>query len=340
MELDLILEPDLSPAAISELGLLAERYGFRGIWTQNYSSARDAFLSLVMLAQNTRRIQVGAVIVCPFEMHPMKITNALLTLNEYAHGRAMVVIGSGGEWPEVMDSPVFKKNYLSRREHVREAIEISKRAIAETELSYEGKAYSALRFSTAWHKEKPPLIYHGACGPKMLCIGAAAADGVMMSDVMPAMFPGRLPALQRELAFRKDAGKFRISNFVAWHVREDLDRSLAEARRELIIRGWLDRDWLQPFLSEADTQFVLDNRWPFLKAWLERTGHIEGVPARITDTLVRELSLAGDYGSLDAQIERLNGFGAAGFTEIALRLHEEPAESIHLIGRKVLPALR
>jgi alkanesulfonate monooxygenase SsuD/methylene tetrahydromethanopterin reductase-like flavin-dependent oxidoreductase (luciferase family) len=269
----------------------------------------------------------------------MKITNALLTLNEYAHGRAMVVIGSGGEWPEVMGSAVFKSNYLSRQEHVREAIEISKRAIAETELSYEGAVYSALRFSTAWHKEKPPLIYHGACGPKMLCVGAAAADGVMMSDVMPAMFPARLPVLKRELVFRQDAGSFRISNFVAWHVREDLKRSLAEARRELIIRGWLDRDWLQPFLSEADTRFVLDNRWPFLKAWLERTGNIEGVPARITDTLVRELSLAGDYGSLEAQTERLNTFGDAGFTEIALRLHEEPADSIHLIGRKVLPGL-
>ena len=35
MELDLILEADLKPDEITELGLLAEGYGFRAIWAQN-----------------------------------------------------------------------------------------------------------------------------------------------------------------------------------------------------------------------------------------------------------------------------------------------------------------
>jgi len=339
MDLDVILEPNLTPDAIMELGLMAERHNFRGIWTQNYSSARDAFMSLIPLARASKRIRVGAVIVCPYEMHPMKIVNATLSLNEYAHGRGMVVIGSGGEWPEVMRSRVFHSSYGDRRANIREALEISKRAITEKSISYEGKAYSALRFSTEWHNETPPLIYHGACGPKMIEAGAGLADGIMMSDVMPAMLAKRLPALNKA----REAGQrdnFLISNFVAWHVRDDRERSYAEARRELIIRGWLDRDWLEPYLSKTETEAILNNRWPFLKAWIERHGNIEVVPPHVTSKLVEELSLAGGPGDIDRHIERLHKFNEAGITEIALRIHEDPAESIELIARRILPALR
>jgi len=339
MDLDLILEPDLRPEQIAELAVLAEQLGFRGIWAQNYSSARDPFMSLVPAASATRRLKLGVVIVCPYEMHPMKITNALLTLNEYAHGRAMIVVGSGGEWPEVMSLPVFHTGYRQRLSNVRESLEIISRSISEKEITYNGSQYSALRFSTAWHTAEPPLIYHGACGPKMLALGASVADGVMMSDVMPAMFPKRLPVIKENLRVRLSANQFRISNFVAWHVRESREQSFAEASRELIIRGWLERDWLEPFLSPDETAWVLANRWLFLKAWLGKTGEIEGVPQHITARLVEELSLAGNYGDIDRHVARLNSFAAAGFTEIALRLHEKPDESMRVIAARVLPAI-
>jgi alkanesulfonate monooxygenase SsuD/methylene tetrahydromethanopterin reductase-like flavin-dependent oxidoreductase (luciferase family) len=272
-------------------------------------------------------------------MHPMKITNAALTLNEYAQGRAMVVIGSGGEWPEVMRSPVFHTGYKQRLANVRETLEIVTRSIREGEISYNGSHYSALRFSTAWHNEALPLIYHGACGPQMLAMGATLADGVMMSDVMPAMFDKRLPLLQQNLAGRSTAHEFRISNFVAWHVRASREQSFAEARRELIIRGWLERDWLEPFLSPDETAAVLANRWPFLQAWINRTGVIEGVPEHVSTRLVEGLSLAGDYSDIDRHIQKLRVFAAAGFTEIALRLHEQPADSMRLIAARVLPEI-
>ena len=47
MDLDIILEADLTPEQILELSLLAEEYGFRGIWAQNYARARDAFMTMV-----------------------------------------------------------------------------------------------------------------------------------------------------------------------------------------------------------------------------------------------------------------------------------------------------
>jgi len=336
MELDIILEADLKPSEIKDLGLLAEEYGFRAIWAQNYARARDAFMSLVPLAEASKKIGVGVVIVSPYEMHPLKIANATLTLNEFCGGRALVTIGAGGEWPGVMNVA-----YGKRVKGAREAIEIVKRSITAPAVNYEGDVYHARGFAAPWHHEAPPLIYDGASGPQMLRMAAAVADGVMMSDVHPEMLEARMPLLHQSLVENgRDNDGFRISNFVAWHVKADREESLAEARRELIIRGWLERDWLVPDISAGEAAAILKNKWPFLKAFRERHGDVEGVPQHVLDQLVEGLSLAGDHSDIERHIERLHKFADAGFTEIALRVHDNPSESIRVIGDIVLPAIR
>ena len=77
MDIDIILEPDLDPKQIKELGIKAEEYGVNAIWTSNYFSHWDSFLSLIPLAQATQRIKFGPLAVSPFEMHPLKIANSL-----------------------------------------------------------------------------------------------------------------------------------------------------------------------------------------------------------------------------------------------------------------------
>jgi alkanesulfonate monooxygenase SsuD/methylene tetrahydromethanopterin reductase-like flavin-dependent oxidoreductase (luciferase family) len=336
MELDIILEADLKPAEITELGLLAEKYGFRAIWAQNYARARDAFMSVVPLAEATNSIRVGVVIVSPYEMHPLKIANATMTLNEYCNGRAAVVIGAGGEWPGVLNVP-----YGRRVRGAREAIEIVKGAIREPSLNYKGEVYQARGFAAPWHEVAPPQVYDGASGPQMLRMAAAVADGVMMSDIHPEMFDDRMPLLKAALVARgADAEGFRISNFVAWHVKGDREESFDEARRELIIRGWLERDWLVPYINAEEADAILANKWPFLKAFRERHGNVEGVPQHVLDQLVEGLSLAGDHSDIDRHVARLHKFADAGFTEIALRVHDNPADAIRVIGDNVLPALR
>lgn len=90
MEVDIILEPDLGPSQLVELAQAAERYGIRAIWTSNYFAHWDAFISLVPVAQATKKLRMGALAVSPFEMHPLKIANSLLSLNE---------LSGGGRWP-------------------------------------------------------------------------------------------------------------------------------------------------------------------------------------------------------------------------------------------------
>ena len=61
----------------------------------NYFAHWDPITSLVPLAQSTDRLLMGPLAISPFEMHPLKIVNGLMTLNEIANGRAMLAMGPG-----------------------------------------------------------------------------------------------------------------------------------------------------------------------------------------------------------------------------------------------------
>jgi 5,10-methylenetetrahydromethanopterin reductase len=337
MEFDLILEADVTGAQVRELAVLAEHYGFRGLWTQNYSSSRDAFICLVPAAMATSRIRLGPVVVSPYEMHPIKIANSLMTLNEVSDGRAMIVIGAGGEWPGIMGI-----GHGKRITGCREAIEIVRGAIAGGVLNFDGEVYKARNYRSLWAKgQRPPLVYAGSTGEKMLAMATRVADGTMLSDIALPMLAKPMQLIRAGLAAAGRApDSFRISNFVAWHVKADREASLRESRRELLIRGWLEREWLEAFLSAEETEFVLANRGAFRKAYHARDGVVNGIPADVVQRLVDGLSCAGDLADLDRHVERLRQFRAGGLSEIALRLHDDPADSIRMLGEKVLPRLR
>ncbi len=336
MELDLILEPDLRPDEVKELGLLAERYGFRAIWLQNYARARDAFLTAVPVAMATERLHVGVVVVSPYEMHPLKIANAVATLAEYAGGRACVVVGAGGEWNGVMGI-----DYGKRLTTAREAQQIVIGALSGGSFNFEGEIFHARGFAAPWYQDPRPLIYGGASGEQLLHVVAEHADGVMMSDIQPAMFPHHMPHLRDGLEQAGRSGEdFKISNFLAWHVKADPEDSYRESRRELMIRGWLERPWLEPYLEADAVALVEEHKGAFLQAFRDRSGEVAGVPPDIVQTLVDELSMAGGPDSVDGHIERFKRFAAEGFTEIAVRIHDDPADSIRMLGEQVLPALR
>ena len=67
------------------------------VWTASYLASRDPWSNLVAAAQATSRIGLGAIAVNPYDTHPVRIATGLLTLNEYAQGRARIVVGGGGE---------------------------------------------------------------------------------------------------------------------------------------------------------------------------------------------------------------------------------------------------
>lgn len=130
MDIEIILDPNLTPDQIAELAVVAENGGVRTLWHSNLYSAWDAFIALVPAAMVTSRIRLGVLAVSPYEMHPLKISNAILSLNEIANGRAIIAIGGGGAVISATSAEGVRLNPKKMRivRGVREAVEIVKAA--------------------------------------------------------------------------------------------------------------------------------------------------------------------------------------------------------------------
>src|SRR3954468_4088284 len=105
MRVGVVLDGRRSAAEIAELAHLAEARGFSHVWVGAGARTKDHFVRLAVAAAATRRIQLGAVAVSPFEMHPAQLGLALLTLDEASGGRAAVALGSGGDLTETLGVP-------------------------------------------------------------------------------------------------------------------------------------------------------------------------------------------------------------------------------------------
>jgi alkanesulfonate monooxygenase SsuD/methylene tetrahydromethanopterin reductase-like flavin-dependent oxidoreductase (luciferase family) len=361
MDIDIILECDVNPQQMAELGVEAEKLGIRALWSTNYHQNWDAFISLVPVAQATSKLLIGPLAVSPWEMHPLKMANALLTLNEIAKGRAMVAISGGGGvlgamgWKIAQDAPVWPfrskdkgDRYPERRVRgVRECIEIIQLASSgQMHMAYEGGVFQVVRpFQMDWATSDGPLIYGCCSGPQMIRMGARLADGIQVSDFTVEMMPAAMESVRAGLAKREQpAEDFRIGNFWAWHIKEDREVAMYEARRELIWRGSIVAkmaEELRVFAHDDDeVQLILDNWMNFLKAFWTRSGKIDGVPEDLINRLIAGMSSAGDFGDLDRELERFHQFRDAGLTELSLRLFDDPMDGLRIIGEKVLPALR
>ncbi len=337
MKIDIILEPDVTPDQLKELGLLAERHGINRIWIQNYSAARDGFMSLVPLAIASKKIKIGVMVVSPWEMHPLKMANAVLTLNEYCGGRATLCVGGGAEWNGVMCIPIER-----RVRAVRETVELLKTACRDRVVAnYQGEMYKAGYFTAKWATDEPPLIYAGAGQEQMIRMSTKKADGIVLSDAVPKFAVKALEFVKETLPEREaTVGPFRVSNFWAWHVKEDREAALKECRRELVIRSWLSAHHINSFMSDEDIDFIQANKKAFISAYRDRSGEIKDVPQRIIDELIEGITTTGDLTEMDKHLARLREFKDAGLDELALRLHDDPADAIEMIGEHVVPAMR
>ena len=335
MKIDVILDSRASPQEIADLGALAESYGIGAVWTSSLLDARDPFVNFTALAQNTKTLRFGPIAVNPYDMHPVRITTSLLSLNEIAQGRTNIVIGGGGEALEALKIEPEK-----RVRAVRECIEIIKQANADEALTYEGGLYHVEGYHPHWATASAPHVYAASNMPQMLSMAARTADGIFLSDLTPTLVTNAVKTAKQAQSGRPTSGtEFQFNNFFAWHVYDNAGRGRQEAKQWLALRGLFRRWVITSFLSEDDYDLIDKNLPHFFKALGGDMSALDHIPPPINDELIDNLTLSGDPHHLDPIMEKLEAFKAAGLTEIALRLYANPADSIRLIGTTILPAL-
>jgi alkanesulfonate monooxygenase SsuD/methylene tetrahydromethanopterin reductase-like flavin-dependent oxidoreductase (luciferase family) len=224
--------------------------------------------------------------------------------------------------------------------HLRECLEIVTGVSADTSLNYDGRYYKTWGYKLPWIEQGRPLIYVASNHPQTMRLAARMADGVMTSDFCLPLMRDWIKEIHAALdELDRPRSEFRISNFWAWHIKEDPDAAWREARRELILRGYLGEHYFRSFLSAAELQTMTAHFDDFLEAWKQGSDEIAGVPEELVEKMLRNISFVGGLDAIDAAVQTLREFERAGLTEIALRVHDDPADAIELIGRHVVPAL-
>jgi alkanesulfonate monooxygenase SsuD/methylene tetrahydromethanopterin reductase-like flavin-dependent oxidoreductase (luciferase family) len=336
MKIDVILDAGLPQSEVEQLGAIADELGIHTLWGSAFASRRDPLLTMASLAGTTSRLRLGTMPVSPYEVHPLRIADSLLTFNELAGGRADILIGGLGH----STARVTGLKPDRRLASVRDCVSILKGISAERSVDYVGERYRLTDYCPEWATQPLPGIYVGATGPNMLRMSASIADGTMMSDVPLSRMDEVMAHINRGLEDGcRNRADFTVNNFFAWHIKKDRRASAAEARQGLVWRGLLQEWHIATFLSPDDCDLVAANRPAFLRAFLQGAETIEGVPDRIVDALVDNLTFAGDLAAIDGVIEQLAAFRDAGLDAVALKVHGEPADAIRTIGERLVPEL-
>jgi len=335
VRIDLILQPHHSVAEMTRLGKLAESYGLAAVWVPNNIQSLDPFVSFVPLAQQTTRLRMGPIAVSPFELHPLRMANLLLTLNELAGGRATIVVGGGGGTLEAMG---MKPKRMVRA--VRECVEILKQAASRKPGGYKGEIFPIHWMDTSWVTAPTPPIYVGANGPQMLAMAARVADGIMLSDITPDRVRRCREIIDPILRERGlEPATFPLNNFWAWHVKPSREDAEREARIYLTVRGTIWDPYIHDVVDPEEAKVVLAHSRSFITAYQQRSPDVEGVPDSILKKIVDAGVSASPLARIDREIERLREFAVAGLNQIALCLYDDPEASIRVIGERVIPAL-
>jgi alkanesulfonate monooxygenase SsuD/methylene tetrahydromethanopterin reductase-like flavin-dependent oxidoreductase (luciferase family) len=240
MKTDLLLIPmsarwvDMRAAALA-----AEEAGFDGLWTWDHLRDPDggnagpgvpeAWTVLTALAEVTRRVMLGPLVLNVANRHPGVLANMAATLQTISNGRLMLGIGAGGSrrTPYAVEQAAIGQSVdkdAVRAQRVVDAIALIRRLWA-------GES-GFLRPSPA-----PPIVV-GGFGPRMAEIAGRHGDGFNTQAFHPQLADLVGRAREAHAASGRDASQFIVTVFAGLE-----DRWLkADSRaRQMVERAGVDR---------------------------------------------------------------------------------------------------
>jgi alkanesulfonate monooxygenase SsuD/methylene tetrahydromethanopterin reductase-like flavin-dependent oxidoreductase (luciferase family) len=214
MKTDLLLMPmsaryrDMRAAAVA-----AEEAGFDGLWTWDHLRDPDtdsgpgvpeAWTVLTALAEATRRISLGPLVLNVANRHPGLLANMAATLQAVSGGRLLLGIGAGGSrrTPYAAEQQALGQSVERdevRAQRVVEAIELMRRL-------WSGHA-GFMRPDPA-----PPIIV-GGFGPRMAGIAGRHADGFNTQAMHPKLADLARLARDEHTKSGRDAARFILTVF-------------------------------------------------------------------------------------------------------------------------------
>jgi alkanesulfonate monooxygenase SsuD/methylene tetrahydromethanopterin reductase-like flavin-dependent oxidoreductase (luciferase family) len=239
MKTDVLLIPmSARYAEMRAAALAAEEAGFDGLWTWDHlrdpeapagPGVPEAWTVLTALAEVTRRITLGPLVLNVANRHPGVLANMAATLQTVSGGRLLLGLGAGGSHhtpyaaeQKAMGAEVEPDAVRARR--VGEAIDLMRRL-------WSGD-------SGFLRPEPPPPIIVGGFGPRMAAIAGRHGDGFNTQAMHPQL--GDLVRIAREAhaAAGREASPFSVTVFAGMDERWLKPDSRA---RQMLARVGVDR---------------------------------------------------------------------------------------------------
>src|SRR5262245_24144595 len=157
-------QTDQPLAAYGGLAKAAEDYGFDGVTVYNDMLYQPAWLPLLEMARQTRRVRLGPAAVNPFTCHPINIAANIALIDEASEGRAYLGLARGG-WLDFLNLEPARPVLA-----LREALDCIRHLLSGSKEPYPGQLFSlAGGESFRWpiRRADIPLLL-GSWGPQTI----------------------------------------------------------------------------------------------------------------------------------------------------------------------------
>lgn len=285
-----------------------------------YAPSPSVFLAAV--AQRTKRLKFGPMVYLLPLYHPLRLIDEVCMLDQMSEGRFLYGVGRGISPVEV---GFYGVDFATGMERFREAFEVTRIGLTETELTFHGKYYDFDRVPIVMKPVQQPYpeLWYGTSRPDSIPWAAErGAHIVTLRDTAQARAIINLYKQEwaRNGRAESDLPKMGINRHIVLAETEAAARDTA--RRGY--RPWrqnMERLWAAygvPFPLKAS----LPDEWDALQAH----GHaIAGTPAQVRDYIADQAEKAGaTYFVCDF------AFGTI--------THDEAMRSVELFAGEVMPA--
>jgi alkanesulfonate monooxygenase SsuD/methylene tetrahydromethanopterin reductase-like flavin-dependent oxidoreductase (luciferase family) len=168
----------------------ADESGFEGVWTWDHlrdpagspEGVPEAWTALTGLAEATRRVMLGPLVLNVSNRHPGLLANMAATLQQVSGGRLLLGIGAGGNrrTPYAAEQEALGlavEPDAVRAQRVVEAIAVLRALWSGDGGGFDGRHYRLAHPAGYLRAEPPPPIVVGGFGPRMAGIAGRHGDG-------------------------------------------------------------------------------------------------------------------------------------------------------------------
>jgi alkanesulfonate monooxygenase SsuD/methylene tetrahydromethanopterin reductase-like flavin-dependent oxidoreductase (luciferase family) len=236
-------------AEMRSAAMAAEEAGFDGLWTWDHlrdpdgdpAGVPECLATLAALAEVTKRVTLGPLVLNVSSRHPGLLANMAATLQQISSGRFILGLGAGGskQTPYAREQEALGLTVERdgvRAERVAEAAQVLRRLWSGDASSFAGTHYRLDRPAGYLRADPPPPIVIGGFGPRMAAIAGTHGDGFNTQARHPQLADLARIARDAHAASGRDPARFSLSVFAglapAW-LRSDSESRARLTRHQV-----------------------------------------------------------------------------------------------------------